>query len=157
MGTVDRSGIPIHYEVEGDGPPLLLHTGGGGDLEMWRTAGYTAGLAGRRLILLDHRGHGAGGRPSDVEHHRIDEYVDDVIAVADALGDPGFCFFGYSAGAAVGYRIAARHPERIRALVALGAVGPESAVDDDPLEFAATIRKEGLEALVKGLREDEPE
>ena len=157
MATVDGSGVEIHYEVEGEGPPLILHTGGGGDLEMWRTAGYTAGLAGRRLILIDHRGHGASGWPTDREQHRIDRYVEDVLAVADALGEPRFCFFGYSAGAAVGYRLAARHSERVAGLIGLGAVGgPEPADEDDDLELAARIRTEGSDTIVTWLREEEP-
>ena len=157
QATVDGSGVEIHYEVEGDGPPLILHTGGGGDLEMWRTAGYTTGLAGRRLILIDHRGHGASGRPSDRGQHRIDRYVEDVLAVADAVDEPRFCFFGYSAGAAVGYRLAARHPDRIVGLIGLGAVGPGPSVDEGDLELAARIRREGSDALVTWLREDEPD
>ncbi len=155
--TVDVSGVEIHYEVEGDGPPLMLHTGGGGDLEMWRTAGYTAGLTGRRLILIDHRGHGASGRPTEREQHGIDRYVEDVLAVADAVDAPRLCFFGYSAGAAVGYRLAARHPDRIAGLVGLGAVGPGPSEDEEDLELAARIREEGSDALVTWLREDEPE
>lgn len=158
QATVDGSGVEIHYEVEGAGPPLILHTGGGDDLEMWRTAGYTAGLVGRRVVLIDHRGHGASGRPKERAQHGIDRYVDDVLAVADALGEPRFSFFGYSAGASVGYRLAARHPERVAGLVGLGAVGgPQPADDDEDLELAARIREEGSEALVTWLREEEPD
>jgi pimeloyl-ACP methyl ester carboxylesterase len=107
MPTTDRSGVRIHYEVEGDGPPLILHTGGGGDLGMWRIAGYPAALADRQVILMDHRGHGASERPRTIEEHRIDRYVEDVVAVADDLDLATFSFFGYSAGASVGYRLAA--------------------------------------------------
>jgi pimeloyl-ACP methyl ester carboxylesterase len=157
MASVDRSGVLIHYEVEGDGPPLILHTGGGGDLEMWRTAGYPAGLSGRRLILLDHRGHGASGKPRDLEQHRIDHYVDDVLAVADDLGVGTFSFFGYSAGAGVGYRLAATHPDRVAALIGLGGVGTEGFEEDDVLEAAARVREHGSEELVTWLREEEPD
>jgi pimeloyl-ACP methyl ester carboxylesterase len=157
MASIDRSGVRIHYEVEGDGPPLMLHTGGGGDLEMWRTAGYSAGLKGRGLILIDHRGHGASGKPRDLEQHRIDHYVDDVLAVADDLGVGAFSFFGYSAGAEVGYRLAATHPERVAALIGLGGVGTEESEEDDVLEAAERVREHGSEELVAWLREEEPD
>lgn len=157
MGSVDSAGVRIHYEVEGQGPPLILHTGGGGTLEMWRMAGYTAGLAGRQLILMDHRGRGASDRPTDLAQHRIDAYVDDVLAVADAAGAPRFSFFGYSGGATIGYRLAAHHPDRVGTLVGLGTVGPPSGENDDALALAAQIRAEGSESLVRLLRDGEPD
>jgi pimeloyl-ACP methyl ester carboxylesterase len=158
MAFVHSSGVRIHYEIEGDdGAPLILHTGGGGDLEMWRTAGYTADLADRRLILMDHRGRGASDRPRGVEQHRIDSYVDDVLAVAEAAGAGHFSFFGYSGGATIGYRLAARDPDRIDALIGLGTVGPRSADDVDSRSLAAMVRAGGPETLPRLLREDEPE
>ena len=156
MPTVDRSGVEIHYEVEGDGPPLVLHTGGGGDLRMWRLAGYPEGLEGRRLILMDHRGRGRSGRPGDVAAHAIDRYVEDVLGVADAAGAERFDFFGYSAGASIGYRLAAEQPGRVASLVGLGAIG-SLAEQDDSLDVAARVRREGSETLVSWLREDEPD
>jgi pimeloyl-ACP methyl ester carboxylesterase len=157
MPTVVSNGVPVHYEVEGDGPPLIRHTGGGGDLEMWRPAGYTEGLKGRRLILMDHRGRGKSGRPNDMTHHGIDHYVRDVLAVADDAGAERFAFFGYSAGAAVGYRLAARHPAYVVSLVGLGAVGSPHEDDAESFAFAARIRREGSNSLVSGLRDEEPE
>ena len=157
MASVDSSGVLIHYEVDGDGPPLVLQTGGGGDLEMWRTAGYPAGLTGRRLILIDHRGHGASDRPRDIEQHRIDRYVDDVLAVADHLDVSTFSYLGYSAGGAVGYRLAATHPDRVAALIGLGAVGTGASADRHDVAVAARIRAAGSGELVTWLREEEPD
>lgn len=157
MASVESSGVLIHYEVDGDGPALILHTGGGGDLEMWRTAGYPAALTGRRLILIDHRGHGSSDRPHDLEQHRIDRYVDDVLAVADDLEVATFSYLGYSAGASVGYRLAATHPDRVGALIGLGAVGPGGSTDRGAVEVAARIRAAGSDELVTWLREEEPD
>jgi pimeloyl-ACP methyl ester carboxylesterase len=157
MASIDRSGVLIHYEVGGDGPPLILHTGGGGDLGMWQSAGYPVGLTGRQLILIDHRGHGASGKPRDIEEHRIDRYVDDVLAVADDLDVATFSFLGYSAGATIGYRLAATHPDRVAALMGLGAVGSGSSETREDLEVAASVREHGSEELVTWLREEEPD
>jgi pimeloyl-ACP methyl ester carboxylesterase len=157
MPTIESEGVAIHFEVEGDGAPLILHTGGGGDLEMWRLARYTSGLPGRQLILMDHRGHGRSGRPVDVAQHGIDCYVADVLAVADAAGVDRFDFFGYSGGASVGYRLAAKHPERLRSMIGLGAVGSPTDDDSGSADVAARIRREGSDELVRWLREDEPD
>jgi pimeloyl-ACP methyl ester carboxylesterase len=157
VATIERGENRIHYQVEGAGAALVLHTGGGGDLRMWRMAGYTRLLAGRRLVLMDHRGHGASSHPQEIEQHSVDAYVEDVIAVADDLGVEKFSFFGYSSGAAVGYRLAATRPERIAALVGLGAVGAKSETTADGLELATLVRNEGMKALVPSLREAEPD
>ena len=48
MPQVDSSGVKIHFAVEGEGFPVVLHTGGGGDGTMWAQAGYVEGLYGFR-------------------------------------------------------------------------------------------------------------
>ena len=156
MPTIGHGDGAIHYETEGSGPVLVLHTGAGGDLSMWRTAGYVDGLRGRRLVLIDHRGHGASGRPRGVDNHGIDAYVEDVLRVVDDLGVDRFSMFGYSDGAALAYRLAARHPDRVPAIVGLGAVGAKGATLGDRVERASRIRVEGPDAVVRSLREAEP-
>jgi pimeloyl-ACP methyl ester carboxylesterase len=50
-------GVRLRYEVEGEGPALLLHLGAGCDAGLWRAAGYARRLCGSfRYILFDHRG-----------------------------------------------------------------------------------------------------
>lgn len=135
----------IHYELEGTGFPLFLHTGGGGDLRMWRMAGYVAGLADYRVVLVDHRGR---GRTPPADSYRPAEFVADVVEVADALGLERFAFWGYSLGARIGYELAAREPARVAALIASGGVdGP----DEDPegwREMAAVVRAGGLRSFL---------
>jgi pimeloyl-ACP methyl ester carboxylesterase len=150
MPTVDRNGVGIYYELEGDGSPLVLHTGAGGDLAMWRLAGYSDGLRDRhRLILIDHRGHGKSSRPADVRSHRIQEYRDDVLAVLDATDSRRAAFIGYSYGARVGYALAESDPERVSALIDLDgttADHTEPAVQRAVREFIREIRARGLRA-----------
>ena len=52
MPTKRRSGLAIHYEIEGSGPPLVLLHGGYPSSELWRLDGYVDGLRD------DHRGAG---------------------------------------------------------------------------------------------------
>ena len=60
MPYLVNRGVRIHYEVDGQGPPLLLHHGTGGSADSWRENGYREALRGRyRLIMPDSRGHGA--------------------------------------------------------------------------------------------------
>jgi pimeloyl-ACP methyl ester carboxylesterase len=157
MPEASNGDVRIHYQVEGDGPALILHTGGGGDLRMWRLAGYSERLEGYTRILMDHRGHGRSDRPADPAEHGTDRYVGDVLAVADTAGAGRFAFFGYSGGATIGYRLAAEHGDRVSALIALGAVG---SPDDPPAaqwDAAAELRRHGIGSLVDDLLADEPD
>lgn len=143
-----NGGLSLAYDVVGDGFPVLLHTGAGGDSRMWRDAGYVAGLARFQVVLLDHRGHGQSDAPKDPHGHAVADYAADVLALADELMLDRFAFWGYSNGARVGYELAATQPHRIAALVASGGVdGP----DDDPAEWreaARAVRSGGIRATL---------
>lgn len=135
----------IHHEVEGGGFPLVLHTGGGGDLRMWRMAGYVDGLDGYRLVLVDHRGR---GRTPPAASYTAAEMAGDVLEVMDSLGAERFAFWGYSMGARVGYELAATAPARVAALVASGGVDDPDSGPEDWQETAAAVRSGGLRSLL---------
>ena len=153
------AGVQIYFEVIGDGFPIVLHTGGGGDGTMWEQGGYVEALDGFRRILFDHRGHGRSDKPEGVDNHLMERYVGDVIAVLDALEIERSAFWGYSAGSSVGYALAATHPERVAALIASGAIGPRDyAAPEERLDAertAALSRRHGLGHLIKEFEEAE--
>jgi pimeloyl-ACP methyl ester carboxylesterase len=98
--------VKIYYEVEGEGPLLMLAHGGLGSLNDWRQTGYVGALRGEyHLILFDARGHGRSDRPPVAS---LGLMADDVIAVIDALGAARTHYWGYSMGAAVGFELALR-------------------------------------------------
>ena len=145
--------VRLYYEVEGQGFPIFLQTGGGGDGSMWRDGGYVRGLAGFQCILFDHRGHGRSDTPGTLDAYRMDHFVNDVVAVLDALALPRVAFWGYSGGADVGYALAASHPERVTALIASGAIGdadratPTSRAESE--DVARHVRADGMEYIVR--------
>ena len=66
MPFADNAGVPIHYQVAGGGPPLVLQHGFTDSLESWAHYGYVAALqADFSEIRIDARGHGASGKPHD--------------------------------------------------------------------------------------------
>jgi pimeloyl-ACP methyl ester carboxylesterase len=152
-------GIRLHFELEGDGPPLLLHLGSGCDSDLWRAAGYVEPLAKKyQCILFDHRGHGMSDNPREVAAHHIDRYVDDVGALLDHLSIESTHFWGWSNGMFVGCAAAARFPGRIRSLILGGAMG--RPIDAAALKEAAEIRIRNLEAegwdwLINAFAEEE--
>jgi hypothetical protein len=44
MPYANNDGVRIYYEVEGKGPPLVLHQALGQVLQLWRTSGYVDAL-----------------------------------------------------------------------------------------------------------------
>jgi pimeloyl-ACP methyl ester carboxylesterase len=155
MPFAERDGVRIHYRDEGRGPAVVLHTGGAGDGAMWDAAGYTERLRGHRLLVVDHRGRGKSSRVASVAAHSRAAYVSDVIAVADAAAVDTFAFAGYSMGAGVGYRLAAVHPGRLTALVALGGVADEPGTPDDPAPLIAMLQSGGMPALSDAIEAEE--
>jgi 3-oxoadipate enol-lactonase len=95
-------------------PPLLLLNSLGADLSMWDPV-VPALAAHRQLVRHDMRGHGgssAGAGPCTVE-----ELAADVIGLLEALDLPRADLCGLSLGGMVAATVAARAPERVRALV----------------------------------------
>jgi pimeloyl-ACP methyl ester carboxylesterase len=160
MKFFERDGLRLAYDVIGEGFPIVLHTGAAGDSRMWLDAGYVDGLAGFQVILFDHRGHGASAVPDDPRGYVVEHHVADVVALANHLGLPRFAFWGYSAGARIGYQLAASEPRLVAALIALGTVDGDGADPDEWLEDARIVRAQGLgpvldtEAIPQSLRDN---
>jgi pimeloyl-ACP methyl ester carboxylesterase len=163
MPYSDNAGIRIHYQVEGQGSPLVLYHGFGTAGWMWYAFGYVEPLsADHQLILIDARGHGASDKPHDPEAYMLPLQVGDVIAVLDDLGIEQAHYMGYSMGGHVGWGIATYAPERISSLIVSAAGFPETDPGPDHPETVSSVQqlKEGMEAWVgvleKGLGQTLP-
>jgi pimeloyl-ACP methyl ester carboxylesterase len=122
MPYCDSEGVRIHYQVEGDGPSMVLQHGFTQNLEHWREFGYVDAFRERyRLILIDARGHGLSDKPHDRAAYAWPIPVQDVVAVLDDAGIDAAIYWGYSRGGSIGFGLAQRAPERVRALVVGGA------------------------------------
>ena len=157
VAMITRDGVRLHYSDTGSGPAVLFHTGGGGDGTMWKAASYLDMLPGRRYLLLDHRGHGRSDQPLGLESHRLDEYVADAIAVLDSAGVDRAAMVGYSDGARLIYALAARHPERVSAIVGIGGVAHPKDTDDGRRELAAEVRQTGFREWLERMSASETE
>jgi pimeloyl-ACP methyl ester carboxylesterase len=122
MPYAHNQGVRIHYTVEGDGPPLLLHHGTSGSGASWRETGYTDALArAYQLILIDARGHGASEKLYDPAAYDLSLRAADVIAALDDLNIRRTHYFGYSMGGWIGFGLAKYAPERFHSLILGGA------------------------------------
>jgi class 3 adenylate cyclase len=114
-------GVHVAYQVHGDGPlDLVFVPGLVNHLDlMWqdpRAQRFFDGLASfARVILFDKRGTGLSDR--DVGEASIEERMEDVTAVMDAVGCEDATLFGYSEGGPMSIVFTATYPRRVRALV----------------------------------------
>jgi aminoacrylate hydrolase len=104
----------LSYESTGDGPPLLLVPGLGGQGSFWA---QQIGDFARdfRVIVHDHRG--TGNSTHSRIRYSVEQMADDALRLMDALGIESAHFVGHSTGGAIGQIIAQDHPARIRSLV----------------------------------------
>jgi class 3 adenylate cyclase len=122
-----RSGnIYIAYQVLGRGPLDLVYVPGWvSHVELaWEEptlARFFHRLASfSRLILFDKRGTGLSDRVPNEAPATLDERMDDVRAVLEAVGSQRAAIFGNSEGGSMSVLFAATHPERTVALVTFG-------------------------------------
>jgi pimeloyl-ACP methyl ester carboxylesterase len=117
--------VSIAYQVVGDGPLDLVFVMGWVSHLDWfweepRFARFLRRLAGfSRLILFDKRGTGLSDRAVGLPP--LEQRMDDVRAVLDAVGSERTALFGISEGGPLCALFAATYPERTSALVMFGA------------------------------------
>jgi class 3 adenylate cyclase len=131
----ENGDIHIAYQVVGDGPlDLVCVMGAMTNLNvLWDDPDYRRffqRLASfSRLILFDKRGMGLSDR---VRIGTLEERMDDVRAILDALGSDSAALLGVSEGGPMSMLFAATYPERTRAIVLCGAEVKEETTDDWP-------------------------
>ena len=109
-----RDGAELYYETHGNGPPLFLVAGLGGDGRFWDA--NVAGLAKQFTVIVhDHRGTGRSTL-SRIDYS-VAQMADDALQLMDTLGYAKVHWCGHSTGGAMGQVLAIEQPDRIDRLV----------------------------------------
>ena len=120
-----HDGVEIAFIDEGAGEPIALVHGVASNKEVnWIAPSWVTTLsrAGRRVIALDNRGHGASSKLYDPAAYHSAIMAEDVRALLDHLGLPRADVMGYSMGARITAFLALAYPARVRSAV-LGGLG----------------------------------
>ncbi|MCW5747604.1 MAG: alpha/beta fold hydrolase [Alphaproteobacteria bacterium] len=152
MPKLDRQGVAIHYEVHGEGPPVLLSHGYSSTCRMWD--GQIAALKDRyKVIVWDMRGHGESDYPTDPKAYSEALTVEDMAAILRACGVARAVIAGLSLGGYMSLAFHATHPQMTRALM-LFDTGPgfkndaaRQAWNDTAHKRAQNLESQGLAAL----------
>jgi pimeloyl-ACP methyl ester carboxylesterase len=149
-------GKHIAYQTVGNGPiDLLLVHGWVSHLELnWDEPSITRfleRLAGfSRLILFDKRGTGLSDRVAENELPTLEQRMEDVRAVLDAVGSRRTALMGISEGGPMCALFAATYPERTRALVMCGSYARWIRDDDCPWAMTREQHEAAAGAFERG-------
>jgi pimeloyl-ACP methyl ester carboxylesterase len=120
-------------DIDPEKDSIVFVHGSGMDHTVWTLFSRHFARHGRNVIAVDLPGHGrSAGEPKA----SIEAMSDWIVDLLDALGVQQAALVGHSLGSLVALDCAARHPDRVRALVLVGTTAP-MPVSDAILDAAA--------------------
>ncbi len=130
MESFSSGGVEIAYiDVRPEGPEtglpvLLIHGFASNHAVNWVNTLWVKALtgAGRRVVALDNRGHGASAKLYEPADYRTENMAADAVGLLDHLGIPKAVVMGYSMGARIASFVARDYPDRVGILI-LGGLG----------------------------------
>lgn len=156
--------LATHLWEAGTGEPLLAIHGNLSNGAVWREQ-LALLPAGVRGLAPDLRGFGASERAPVDATRGVRDYVDDLVALLDALELEAAHLAGHSMGAAVALQLALDHPGRVRSIVLVAPVSPfgfggtradgSPCVPDHAGSGGGTANPELVRRIAEGDRGDE--
>lgn len=152
--VVSAGGRQINYlsQGEGEGPPVVMLHGFGGDLNGW-LFNQPALAEGRRVIALDLPGHGRSTK--DVGGGTMADMSATLVDFMDALNIQQAHLVGHSMGGALGLAFALDSPSRVASLTLLAPAGLGPEINMDFIEgFIGAGRRKEMKGVLQLLVAD---
>lgn len=149
-GTVLK-GWRNHEVDDPNGIPLVISNGLGTTPEAWPA--LIGSDSGYRTCTFYYRGTFGSERPTDPTRIRVEDHVDDLVALMDAEGVERALVLCWSIGVNIGFELAQRHPERVAGLMAVAGVpGGTFRTMGGPWRVPRALRKPLAVNVAKALR-----
>lgn len=113
MGLIKINGIDLNVNIEGEGHPLILIHGIGGD---YNQLGNIISQFSRkfRTIAMDCRGHGKSDKP---DNYTLQDHVNDILGIMNYYELHTASLLGVSMGSYIAQGVAITAPEKIDKLI----------------------------------------
>jgi proline iminopeptidase len=129
-GYVDANGVMVYYKIFGHGKPLLIVHGGPGASHDYFLP-YLTPLARRNeLIFIDERGSGRSQSLEDASGYTVENMVEDVEAVRQALGLGQISLLGHSYGGVLAQAYALKYQKNLSHLILGSAFSSTKAINE---------------------------
>jgi 3-oxoadipate enol-lactonase len=149
MPVAELGEVALHYETAGEGPPVLVIGGTGGDLRHAPGPFWWPGAERFSLLAYDHRDQGRSVSRSDLQPTMAD-FAGDALALVDHLGWDRFSVVGISFGGMVAQELALAAGARVERLVlAITSSGGEGSRSYPLHELYARGQEERAARLVE--------
>ena len=140
-----RDGLRMNVRIHGQGDPLLLVHGFTGSSLGWGEELISGLGQAHQVVAVDLVGHGESEVSSDPARYVVDELLQDLGQVLDALEIQRARWLGYSMGGRIALAAAVLTPDRVSSLIL------ESASPGLPQEGERRARRRADEALAEGI------
>lgn len=111
----------LGWTNHGEGPNVIVANGLGVPPEAWPM--FLDSNCGYNVHSFNHRGALGSDLPKNPDAIRIDDYVNDTIALMDHAGISEAIFVAWSYGVNVTVEVARRYPDRVAGMVLVAGVG----------------------------------
>jgi proline iminopeptidase len=129
-GFVDANGVMIYYKMLGRGAPLIVVHGGPGASHDYFLP-YLLPLARHnKLIFIDERGSGRSQKLEDPSGYTVENMVEDVETVRQALGLGKISLLGHSYGGALAQAYALKYQANLTHLILGSTWSSTKAIND---------------------------
>jgi proline iminopeptidase len=123
-GVVQTEDLDLHYQIFGDGFPILFLAGGPGSESTYMLPIVRELEKAYQVILLDQRGTGKSRLEKvDASTITLAKYIADVETLRAHLGLDRWILLGHSWGGLLALAVAAEHPDPVAGMILVGSVG----------------------------------